>query len=63
VLFLGFGRIALPPLFPRALSIANLDRIGRALHAMGKIAKQFDPEAEMDLPDKPRACTGADTTA
>ena len=31
----------------------TLDRIGRALHAMGKIAKQIDPEAEMDLPDKP----------
>jgi hypothetical protein len=26
---------------------------GRALHAMGKIAKRIDPNSEMDLPDKP----------
>jgi hypothetical protein len=27
--------------------------MGRAPHAMGKIAKQIDPEAGMDLPEKP----------
>ena len=26
---------------------------GRALHAMGKIAKKIDPGSDMDLPDKP----------
>ena len=31
----------------------SLDQIDRALHAMGKIAPKIDPDAEMDLPDKP----------
>ena len=30
-----------------------LDQVGRAQHAMWKIAKQIDPEADMDLPDRP----------
>jgi hypothetical protein len=42
----------LPPLFRVRYQSQTLDRIGRALHAMGKVAKQIDPE-EMDLPEKP----------
>jgi hypothetical protein len=53
VLFLGFGRVACRRCFRVRYQSQTLDRIGRALHAMGKIAKQIDPEAEMDLPDKP----------
>ena len=30
-----------------------LDRIGRAQHAMCKIARQLDPEEDMGLPDLP----------
>ena len=30
-----------------------IDRTGRALSAMTKIAKQIDPNVDMDLPDEP----------
>jgi hypothetical protein len=55
VLFLGFGRVACRRCFRLRYQSQALDRVGRAQHAMGKIAKQIDPEAEadMDLPDRP----------
>jgi hypothetical protein len=53
VLFIGFGRIACRRCFRLRYHSQSLDRTGRALHAMGRIAKQIDPEAESDLPDKP----------
>jgi hypothetical protein len=48
-----FGRVAGRGCFRVGYQSQTLDRIGRALHAMGKIAKQIDPNAAMDLPDKP----------
>jgi hypothetical protein len=53
VLYIGLGRIACRRCFRLRYHSQSLDRFGRALHAMGKIAKQIDPNAEMDLPDKP----------
>jgi hypothetical protein len=53
VLFIVFGRIACRRCFWLRYHSQSLDRSGRALHAMGKIAKRIDANAEMDLPDKP----------
>jgi hypothetical protein len=49
---LGLWPDCLPALFPASLSLA-IPRQDRSCAArMGKIAKQIDPNAEMDLPDK-----------
>jgi hypothetical protein len=53
VVFLGFGRVACRRCFRVRYHSQSLDQIGRAQHAMRKIAKQLDPEVDMDLPDSP----------
>ena len=54
VLFLGFGRVGCRRCFRLRYHSQSLDRGQRSLHAMGKIAKRIDPEADgNDLPDKP----------
>ena len=54
VLFLGLGRVACRRCFRLRHHSQTLDQGGRALHAMGKIARRVDPETEgIELPDKP----------
>ena len=53
VLFFGFGRVACRSCFRLRYHSQTMDRIHRAQHAMRKIAKQLDPEADADLPDLP----------
>jgi hypothetical protein len=52
VLFIGFGKIACRRCFRLRYQSQSLDQMDRELHAMGKIARQIDPQAGMDLPDK-----------
>ena len=53
VLFIGFGRVACRRCFRLPSQPQSLDQMDRALHAMGKIARQIDPHAAMDFPGKP----------
>jgi len=53
VLYIGLGRVACRCCFRLRYQSQSLDQMDRALHAMGKIARQIDPQAGMDLPDKP----------
>jgi hypothetical protein len=50
---IGLGRIACRRSFRLRYLSQSMDQTDRALHAMGKIARKIDPDAEMDLPDKP----------
>src|SRR5262245_14738693 len=51
----------LPPLFPCALSIADLDRICRALHAMARLPRKSIRTRTWSPRISHRACTGAVT--
>jgi len=51
VLFIGFGRVACRRCFRLRYQSQSLDQMDRAPHVMGKIARQIDPQAGMDLPD------------
>ena len=53
VVFLGFGKVACRRCFRLRYQSQALDRIGRAQHAMRKIAEQLDPEVDVGLPDLP----------
>ena len=53
VLYIGLGKVACRRCFRLRYRSQSLDQMDRALHAMGKIARAIEPEAEMDLPDKP----------
>src|SRR5262245_60701259 len=53
VLFFGLGRVACRRCFRLRYHSQTMDRIRRAQHAMRKIAKQLDPEADLCLPDLP----------
>src|SRR5262245_49356659 len=49
VLFFGFGKVACRRCFRLRYHSQTMDRIGRAQHAMRKIAKQLDPEVDVGL--------------
>ena len=53
VLYIGLAKVACRRCFRLRYHSQSMDLIGRAVHAMGKIARKIDPEEEMDLPDKP----------
>jgi hypothetical protein len=58
---LDSGGVACRRCFRHRYQSPSLDWIGPALNAMGKIAKQIDPEAVVNLQISRRVCTGPGT--